>query len=159
MKPITLAATPYERTIWLDLDCEVLKPLDHLFTACDHPSGIALAAESESTQHREGRRKHLLPDEMIYNAGVIVFKKESPVIAKWAAQAYEKSQTIWSDQHLLARIIFTDKIEINQLSSEYNWCMAWGLNINAVIIHWFGPWGKQIIRQHGGYHEFSKSIL
>lgn len=158
MKPNALAASPYLQSIWLDLDCEILRPLDDLFEACEHPSGMALTREPEHTRQMEIAKGGALPDEQIYNTGVIAFKKESPLVIEWAKQSYLQSEKFWSDQHLLSRIIHTDKIEVGDLPLEYNWRMTWGLNINASIIHWVGDQGKQMIRRFGGFHELSKGL-
>ena len=48
---------------------------------------------------------------------------------------------------MLTDIINNEHIEVTELSDIYNWRMKFGVNFEAVIIHWCGLWGKDIIRR------------
>ncbi|MBA3604167.1 MAG: hypothetical protein H0W50_11150 [Parachlamydiaceae bacterium] len=39
--------SPYQRTIWLDVDCQVRGSIDDLFTKCVNEAGIAIAIAPE----------------------------------------------------------------------------------------------------------------
>lgn len=154
-KPFALLQTPYERTLWLDLDCEVLGPLEPMLDFCiPH---VALAQETEQAQLFEKKEGRLLENEILYNSGVIVYQKEAPLIQKWAESVLRENGEFWGDQHLLSRIIHLEPFTITELPPEYNWRMSQGMNFNALIIHWLGSWGKAYIRKHGGLsHELAK---
>ncbi len=131
-KPLAFTLTPFEKTIWLDLDCEVLGSLAPLFAY----KNIALAKE--------------ITNLSLYNSGVIVYKKNSSLIKKWAKESEKASEHFIGDQELLSFLIHTKKIKVDELPPEYNWRMCKGININAQIIHWVGIWGKEIIKKFGG---------
>ncbi len=139
-KPFAFLNSCYEKTIWLDLDCEVLGPLDFLFSH----SGIALVREYYSD--------HLPQDDpnVRYNGGVIVFQHGAPIIEKWAEGAQTKNHLFAGDDLLLSYLIHEHRLKVRELPEIYNWRMVRGLNLNAVILHWLGSGGKAYIRKHGG---------
>jgi len=147
LKPFAFQLTPFERTLWLDLDCEVLASLDLLFTL---EGDFWLAQENEPSLRRAREEKLIAEDEMLYNSGVIVYSQGSSIIKQWGEMVIEEGEDFWSDQHVLSRMIHRDEIPVGVLSSNYNWRMTGGLNLHAVIIHWVGSWGKEYIRLHGG---------
>ncbi len=147
-KPFALLQTPFERTVWLDLDCEVLGPLDQMFDFCCQDA--ALAKETEGHHLQEKQQGQLLDAEIHYNSGVIVYQKNAPLLQLWAQSAGSLNSQFWGDQQLLSRLIFLEQFPIRELEPEYNWRMSQGLNMQALIIHWVGHWGKEYIRKYGG---------
>ena len=127
-KPFACLHTPYERSIWLDLDCQVIGSLAKLFDACDHPSGLALCLDKNAPG---------------YNSGVIVFRKNAPMLQEWAKQSLEKNSLFRGDQDLLTDLI--GKRAIGELPITYNWPFNYGANPDALIIHWIGATGKEIL--------------
>lgn len=147
-KPLAVRQCSYEIGLWLDLDCEVLGSLLPLYEQ-DPSVDIALAREPERGQEAllvEGMR---LPEEIVYNSGVIVFRKNSPIIERWAKESLLRSDAFVGDQNLLSRLIFLENYPVSELSPVYNWRMAYGLCVDPVIIHWVG-WGKEYIKKYGG---------
>ena len=131
-KPLACLLSPYERTLWCDLDCEVVKPLDGLMRACDERVGIALAKDFSS--------------DSIYNSGVIVFQKEHSLIQEWAKQSIEKNGAFRGDQDLLSQIIAEKNIPIRELPPIYNWSVGYGEKEDVVIYHWLGDAAKSALR-------------
>lgn len=149
-KPFALLQTPFLRTLWLDLDCEVLTSLASLFGL---PGDILLAEETQASHVRERENNTIYEDETLYNSGVILYNHGSKVIEKWAQKILQHSGEFWGDQHALSRVIYEEKINIEPLHENYNWRMSQGFNIHAAVIHWVGSWGKEYIRKHGGLFE------
>lgn len=149
-KPFAFLLTPFEKTLWLDVDCEVLKSLDGLFV---RSGDIHLACESPTTHLREQHLQTIEEGEILYNSGVILYHHGSPLIEKWAEAVLKKKEQFLSDQHVLSHLIKDISYPIHPLEAEYNWRMAWGLNIHAAIVHWVGSWGKEFIRRYGGIGE------
>jgi lipopolysaccharide biosynthesis glycosyltransferase len=143
-KPLAFLHSPYEKGIWIDLDCEVLGSLKSLFTRCDPTTQIALV--------REHVTDHLpqLDPNVRYSGGVVVFQHGASIIEKWAEDAISRNHLFWSDDMMLSSLINTQQLEVEELSEVYNWRMVRGLNLNAVILHWVGSGGKNYIRTHGG---------
>lgn len=145
-KPVAMLQSPYERSLWIDLDCEILGPIEILFCKCEVESGIALVRE-RLLPEQYGR---LIPGEVIYNSGVVVFKRGSIWIQKWVEDCLYRNHEFWGDQEVLSRLIFNHNLKITEIPEIYNWRISQGLNLNAVIIHWLGSAGKNYIKKHGG---------
>ncbi len=149
-KPFACLQTPFERTLWLDLDCEVIQSLDSLF---ELKEGVYLAEETEASISSGRELQVVYADEMLYNSGVILYSHDAPLIKKWAQAVLDEGDAFYSDQHVLSRVIYTHKMSVKTLHENYNWRMSRGLNIQAAIVHWVGSWGKDYIRCHGGIGE------
>src|SRR5262249_294969 len=128
-KPLACLLSPYERTIWIDLDCEVRGSLHELFALADHPSGVAMAPDIHAG----------------YNSGVIIFKKGLPLIQEWAKEALNSNHLYAGDQDIVSKIIVDQNLVISELSPLYNWSRIKGDSSDAVIYHWHGRHGKAVI--------------
>jgi hypothetical protein len=149
-KPYAMLLSPFERTIWIDCDCEILGDLSTLFSECQNASGVGLVREPEFSQERS-RENNLLHDrEILYNSGVVVFAKRSVLIQKWAECCADGNLQFWGDQDVLSRLIYLHKFEVNEVDPIYNWRLSQGLNLRAVIVHWVQTSGKRYIQQRGG---------
>lgn len=135
-KPFAMLQTPFEYTVWTDLDCEVKGSLAPLFQKIHTHSGIAIAKERRYTMEEAG-----------YNSGVIAYQKNSPLMIRWAEKCHLENDRYLGDQDVLTDIIDAEHVEVTELSDIYNWRMKFGVNFEAVIIHWCGGWGKEIIRR------------
>ena len=131
-KPFALQQTPFDETIWVDLDCEITGSLAPLFHKIHVHSKMALALETEQT---------------IYNSGVIVYHRTSPLLEQWTDLAYRHNDWFLGDQDALTFIINQENIEVTELPSKYNWVIREGINFEAIILHWAGKWGKEVIRR------------
>lgn len=134
-KPFALLQTPFKETIWLDLDCEVLGSLKHLYRKLHRHSRMALAQNHTRSF-----------DETTYSSGVIVYDVKSPLLTHWAASCVRNNHQFLNDQEVLTHLIQESQLEIAELSPKYNWAIQAGINPEAVILHWSGTWGKQAIR-------------
>lgn len=135
-KPLAMREAPFEEGIWIDLDCEVKGSLTPLFNKSHPHSGIAIGHEKESCY-----------EETAYNSGVVVFQKGSYLIDKWAEACQKYNDRFFSDQEILGFLIHNENIEISEISDKYNWRLKSGINVDAVVIHWEGLWGKQALRR------------
>ncbi len=141
-KPFALLHSPYRKGIWLDLDCEVLGPLDALFSECTLLSQVAMARE---------RKMDLLPrfhPNLVYNGGVIAFLHGSEIIQKWAKAAVTRNHCFFGDDFLLSALIQEEGLEIVELAEIFNWRIVKGINLDAVIVHWVGA--KNYIKECRG---------
>jgi hypothetical protein len=133
-KPFAMLQTPFKETLWLDLDCEVLSSLTHLYKKLHPHSRLALAKDTRPSF------------EPCYNSGVIVYDAKSPLLSRWAASCIQNSHQFLSDQDVLTHLIEKSSLEIAELPSKYNWTLQSGIHPTAAILHWSGAWGKQVIR-------------
>ncbi len=123
-KPLACLLSPYQKSIWVDLDCEIrysLKPL------LSYPS-LAIAKDI---------------DPHLYNSGVIVFEYGLPLIEAWAEAAFDSNHLYAGDQDILSKLL--DSHPFHELPQIYNWSRCYGENPEAVIYHWHGRHGKTVI--------------
>lgn len=152
-KPLALLASPYEFTAWIDLDCEILTPLDPIF---EYANPIAIARETERSHLREERRGILPKGQTLYNSGVIVYKKKTPLLQRWAEVCLQQHTSFFGDQDVLSYLLANESFDFVELPAIFNWRLSQGLHFDARIIHWTGSWGKAFIKKHGGLKEFAK---
>lgn len=146
-KPKACLLSPFDVTLWLDLDCEVCGPLDDLFTGFD--KGIELAI---------GLQDFRLDKPTVYNSGVIVFRKGSRFLKQWDLRCQQHNSTMMGDQDVLTAILLEGKIPFKVLPPHYNWLMYSGIQPGIVIAHWAAGWGKEYIKKFGGLNQLQKSF-
>ncbi len=142
-KPFALLQTPYEKSLWLDIDCEVKRDIGSLFDGTTDE--LSLAPEPEYAQQHMRAFSIRETEEKIYNSGVIFYLHGNQLILDWAREVLIRGNEFWSDQHLLSRLIFERQKKIHELSPADNWHMALGKNEQARIVHWLGDPGKEYI--------------
>lgn len=147
MKPLAMVKTPFLRTIWIDLDCEVKGPIQSVFSVCDEKDGIAAVVEPLPSIEKQQQLGFLKEGQKLYNTGVVVFKRGAFPIKEWAKEALQKNGDYPGNQTLLVQLLSKKKWTVYELESRYNWRMMHGSNPNAVIIHWVSVSGKDKIRQ------------
>jgi hypothetical protein len=142
--------SPYQNSVWLDLDCEILGPIDNLFSQCCSHAEIALCRDFKMEHLHEGK---------FYNTGVIAFKHGSPIMQKWAEISTRRCGCFWREDLILSTLFNKCNFSINELPSIYNWNIYFGLNMNAVIYHWSEEWGKTYIKNYGGIRTLLKQAI
>jgi len=133
LKPLICLQTPYEKTLWLDLDCEVRCCVSEVFAYLQNP-GFCISQDLtlSSTQQKT-----------IYNGGVIGFSKRHPLLIEWSKRVFDQNAFFFSDQELLSHLIVEG---ITVLPSLYQWSHYFGDNAIARIVHWHGELGKKAIK-------------
>lgn len=146
-KSLALLQSPFSIGIWIDLDCQINGSLEPLFHSLVFGSEIALAKEPEFIQKQDEAKGFLLPGEINYNSGVIVFRRQAKIIVQWARESFENPREYIGDQQALSRAIFQHRTPVIELPPIYNWCRVLGPNPEAVIYHFTGGKGKIEILQ------------
>ncbi len=144
-KPLACLLSPFQKTIWIDSDCEIRGALKEVFDFCEHSSGIAIAKEQNDKQ----------PLAWVgYNSGVIVFKRGVVLLEEWADHSFERNHEYPGDQDILSVIIHDKNLKIGDLPLIYNWSRCSAINPQAVILHWHGNYGKATIA-----HQLNRKIV
>jgi hypothetical protein len=134
-KPLACLQTPFDLTLWLDVDCEVCGPLKPLFDSFEKKIELAIVRESQD-----------------YNSGVLLFWKTSSFLKKWTELCIKENDKYMGDQNALTELIVSGKIRIKELDPKYNWRMVQGYNDAVVVAHWCA-WGKEYLQKFGGLHQ------
>ncbi len=129
-KPLACLQSPFDKSIWIDLDCEIRGSLKPLFELCGENLAIA---------------RDFIPENPVYNSGVFAFKKGLRLIEKWADACFERNHEFRGDQDVLNALIQEQNIPLSEISPLYNWSRCHEENPEAAILHWHGPHGKAVI--------------
>ena len=128
-KPFLLLKSPYKRTVWMDLDCEVRRPIDKLFDFTDKDEGFSIL-------------KFQLDELDIYNTGVIACRHGSPIPEKWALHTRDHNHKHFGDETVLMEMIEKENLKITPHPLLYNWPTIIPQDPETVIRHHAGGHGK-----------------
>jgi len=139
-KPYAITQSPFEKTIWLDLDTFVIKPLIPLMDASDE-SGIAMCR---------------CYDRSIFNSGVISFQTKLPLIQEWANTTTSTTHQFIGDQDVLNHLIQTQNFPVKDMPTIFNRRFQHGITDDTFIIHFSGAFKKEMFEKIYS-PEFSKT--
>jgi hypothetical protein len=158
-KPFAFLKTPFEKSIWIDLDCEILKPIDELFSYVDDFYQIALTPSPEQDIVLARLLSRIETDEMTYNSGVVVFQN-AQVIQKWWQYCHEHQNEFVGDEIFLSKVLYECKVPVKELPFSFNCTVICKdeMAISSVpdelqeiyfphIRHYMTKLGKEFIRQ------------
>jgi hypothetical protein len=141
-KPLAMLQTPFDQSVWMDLDCEVCRPIDAIFDDIGKEMLGAVCVDQKGN----------------YNSGVIVYQKQAPLLKAWANACLKKHRTCIGDETLLSQLIRKNQYPFKEISREFNWMMGWGYEPNLKIAHWAASWGKLCIETMGGIQRYQKAL-
>lgn len=132
-----------EKVVWIDTDCEILKPLDKIFDyVVDNK--LSMVQDIPWTTRR---------GEVWHNTGVVGFKGKPQILHDWI-KAIELNPTVGDQEvlHLLLRKDpLTRRVHIEDLPEKYNWLRLNNIdnrsNNKKCIMHWTGNKGKEEIKK------------
>jgi hypothetical protein len=139
-KPFALLEAPFSYNLWIDLDCQVLGRLEPIFNRMHLGAEIGVV--------KDPNQVYLLqPGEVLYNGGVIAFRKEAPILQRWTEMVIALQNQLPTDQEVLARAIFQHRPEMVEFSPLFNWPFIYGEAKGIIIRHFHGMRGKEAIRK------------
>ncbi|MCB1109775.1 MAG: hypothetical protein KDK64_02250 [Chlamydiia bacterium] len=132
-KPFLILQSPYDRTLWIDIDCEVKQSLTPLFSYCDTHDGISMVLL-------------YLKEATVINSGVVVARRHAPAFSYWAESVLEKKAVC--DETALIEAQKKHPIHIHPLPLEFNFLSFWKTPSKMGIVHHNGESGKhEILKQ------------
>ena len=141
-KPEALQKTPFKKTLFLDLDCEVKGPIDSLL---ELSSSFAICKNPDFVQEEALLNQAIKPGESIYNSGVILYEKGHDLIDKWAKISYETANQHMGDEDTLSLILNSTSTSFSLIPESFN-CRPTSPNVEkAHIVHHVGIEGKRNI--------------
>lgn len=144
-KPLLMKQSPFQRTLYLDPDCQVLRSLSPLFSIRLGSMKMALRSCNDFFEMKSiGTNKSMFIRS--YNSGVALFEKNSPLLNFWISLLPGKIDSFNNDDRLLSFAIAKYGMPATRLALKYNWIYYWGPNPGAVIYHWIGEAGKLVFR-------------
>jgi hypothetical protein len=130
-KPFIMGLSPFETTLWLDIDCEVRGSLDPLFNTLFFGADFAIARDPL--------------EEQMYNSGVIVMRKGSSLLQRWQQFMRECHAEFLGDQQGLSHLIHQEQLSFLELPAIYNWSAQLDLRAEVLIRHFHGTLMKMAL--------------
>lgn len=137
LKPEALVRSPYDVSCWLDLDCEIVAPMDDIFDKC--PTG------------KIGVTIDVIHSKDYHATGLVVADKGNEWIKTWRDESIKA--TARGDQEAFRALWLRSpefKKQIHVLDPAYQWLRLQLVrgqdNKNKRLIHWTGPVGKAHIK-------------
>lgn len=147
-KPFAMLQSPYRRTIWLDVDCQVNADISSLFAFAENETGMAMGLEADHKLQAKIEDGVLKPGGKLFNSGVIAYRHGANLIQKWAQAVIEDEGVFLGDQDILSHLIDQANLPVPVFSRQYNWLMnEWGVNDEACVMHWAGR-AKTYLAKH-----------
>lgn len=136
MKPKAMLSSPYKYTCWLDLDCEIKKPIDDIFQYA-HDGKLGLTTDEYAKKKKWA----------YWQSGVVVFKNKPKILEQWCKRSIMGIER--GDMEALHQLVGESDEFIIRMPDEYQWLRLdikyRGFNRDAKIVHWTGPRGKEEI--------------
>lgn len=132
-KPLACLLSPFEKSLWIDVDCEVKESIAPLFALS---GSIAMAKDQIAPKG----------DYPIYNSGVIAFHPKDPILSMWSRYCLENHSFFRGDQEAFSHMVYKENIKVAEIPSSYNWSRSLEEGEKAKIIHWHGYYGKAALR-------------
>ena len=146
-KSLAIAISPFYRTLWLDLDCQIRGDISPLLSL-PLSSGKLGVSPCGSFCSICNLSKDLLILVEKYNSGVLLTEKDSPLLDQWAS-LIDGHLFFRTEEAALSFLIDRNPMQVTQISHLYNWPISnWGENEKAVIHHFLGKEGKKLLYQN-----------
>ncbi len=159
-KPFACLRSPYKKSLWLDLDCEVIGSLAPLFAVLDC-CGLAITRDrvekytgNDLSAAFTPAKKPTFESFPVYNSGVIAFQRGESILLEWAELSLQENHRFRGDQDILSEILSRTKSLVFDLPSIYNHNIGYGTNPEAIIYHWVGERAKQLLRDQLALQNF-----
>lgn len=147
-KPFALLRSPFQRMIWVDLDCEIRGDIQIIGAFCGKLNGVDAVGLALDSPYPAEWRKTSLPGEEVFNAGVIAVEHGSPVVKVWAKKTLAEATKFRGDQDILNRVLHLLGAPVVLMPKKYNNLRLDKEHLDdALIYHWTGSEGKKQIQQ------------
>ena len=140
-KPFALQQSPFDQTIWLDVDCKVQNRLNTLFETPNFGIALSDAIGQDLAQKHKVFKSF---ETRALNGGVIVYQAGCSVIQAWVNATLSKGKDYIVDDVLLAELIYDEKLPVTYLPESYNTYWAHKKS-DTIISHYSTPFGKKAI--------------
>lgn len=150
-KPFALLHSPFKKSIFLDLDCEVLSYLGPLYEFCTDKTPLVISSCGVPVFSQ------MFPCETAHNGGVIVFSHGIDIFSELAEWVLKWNHQFFAEDNILSYLIFKNKYPTYDLPREWNWICAYGVNVFARIFHWHST-SKDSLKIHEGIKPFKDAL-
>lgn len=114
-KPLALIASPFEQSIWVDLDCLFLAPLDPIFELLKQPNTLCMRQELAVRATSEQELGIVPKNAPSYNTGVLAYTKDHPLLKSLITNLRHASCHHLGDQDALSTAIYESQTRVTEL--------------------------------------------
>lgn len=140
-KPFAILNSPFEATVFSDLDCEIRGDISQMNLWSS--DGLVIGNDLFPV----GESRKLFREKFYYNTGLIGVRKDNPIISSWCEETVNLHSTLRSDQEVLNLVLYEKEARIVELPAHYHQLRLEGDHKDAVVMHWTGDHGKNYIRK------------
>ena len=134
-KPFIMLESSYDRTLWFDLDCWILDSIAPLFESCENEAGLGVVTEPEFYQNENLKNGLLSEGELMYNAGLIAYKKDSKMMQLWIEALLDENNKYYADQDALAKLLNKKILNFTTFCPLYNWFPLKRVHDDVKVLH------------------------
>lgn len=135
-KPVAIREAPFDCTVWIDIDCEIRGDIGRIFEYAR--KGFAVTRDPYAA-------KRCLNTDPIAS-GVVGVTNNNQILDKWIDTTMAQCSRFRGDQEILNSFVNASSPGVVVMPPVYQWLRLDGDNPEALIMHWTGPTGKDIIR-------------
>ena len=146
-KPFALSQSPFDQTVWIDLDCEIKADIGPVFEYCHDGFGVI----ADEPHYEKWCNEMGILNGAGYDTSVVAYTKESQVLKSWVETTHEWKEEFWGDDRILSHVIEKGGYKVDTIPEEWSSNYA-RRNSSAKIVHYPTANGKaEIIKQliHG----------
>lgn len=140
-KPFAIAQSPFDRTVFCDLDCEVRGDISLLF----HWPGEGISLGKDLIP--SGRYRKFFRERYYYNSGLVGIHTGDSVLVNWCDETLKLYRKFRSDQEILNFTLYETEATIVELPEHFHQLRLAGDHPDAVVMHWTGLPGKNHIQK------------
>lgn len=140
-KPLACLLSPYDQTLWVDLDCKIVQTPKQAFSYIDPNFGMTMSLDSEQTAINWQEQGLIDKGSVAYQAGVIAFNKDSSLMLTWKQLCLSSYDTEYSEQTAIINYLHRNKKTLQLLPSFFNHLNP-HQHQKVSIAHYGGHWHK-----------------
>ena len=150
-KPAACLNTPFDLTLWIDLDCEIRGNIEPVFSFLRDTGDICIrkfVCDKDlidlgiDVKLLNLFKPEIKEGEIIYNSGVMVFRKNAPIIRNWYNLCKKDGNLFHGDDEALSRVIYEKLHSIDPLPLEFHVLHDAEEDAFTIVRHYYGMEGK-----------------
>jgi hypothetical protein len=148
-KPLACDLSPYDLTLWLDLDCKIHQNFEKIFEYVqDHDFVIVKSPKHTKKSYTRKLLKKRTSNLVIYNSGVIGFKKGSKIIKEWVRISEKMHAICRGDEDTLSFLLSQQNQLFYVLDKSFNLIQSVDTCDNVIISHHISKLKENLLKEH-----------
>ena len=134
-KPAALLLTPFKRTLWLDVDCEVRASLSPVFAIENAVAAPFVNPLAEETLLETGA---VPKDQKNYSSGMVLYDADAELITLFKEASEKENHKFLGDQDLFSYLIHKHGVDVGEITPKMHCEIRCGADPTALVWHYTG---------------------